>query len=97
MEIQLSKDTERRLLPRIQQYCSESLGVEAGELQASLFLRFCVEEIGPSIYNQAIADAQRFLQEKLADLENTCFAEEPGPGARRAPQKAGKRAAGFRP
>jgi uncharacterized protein (DUF2164 family) len=97
MEIKLSKDTEQRLLPKIQRYCSDSLGQEVGELQASLFLRFCVEEIGPSIYNQAIADAQGFLQEKLADLENTCFVEEPGPGVRRAAPKAGRRPAGFRP
>jgi uncharacterized protein (DUF2164 family) len=96
MEIKLSKDAETRLLPKIQRYCSDSLGVAAGELQASLFLRFCVEEIGPTIYNQAIADAQGFLQEKLADLENTCFAEEPGAGVRRAPARA-RRPAGFRP
>jgi uncharacterized protein (DUF2164 family) len=96
MDIQLTKDTEKRLVPRIQHYCSESLGLDLGELQASLFLRFCVDEIGPSIYNQAIADAQTFIQDKLVDLENTCFAEEPGPGTRRAQPKPARRA-GFRP
>ena len=27
-----------------------------------------MREIGPSIYNQAIADAQSYIQEKAADL-----------------------------
>ena len=78
MELQLGKDTEKQLMASIQRYCAENLGEELSELQASLFLRFCMEEIAPSIYNQAVNDAQVFLQEKLADLENTCFMEEFG-------------------
>ena len=96
MDIQLKKDTEKRLLTSIRRYCSESLGLEVGDLQASLFLKFCLEEIGPSVYNQAISDAQGYFQEKVADLENTCFAQESGhwkPNAKPAPA----RRAGFRP
>jgi len=39
-------------------------------------LEFCVEEIGPSIYNQAIADAQVFLREKVSDLDGVLFEVE---------------------
>ena len=39
-------------------------------------LDFCVREIGPSIYDQAIADAQEYFQEKAADLAGARFAAE---------------------
>jgi uncharacterized protein (DUF2164 family) len=44
-------------------------------LGAGVFLRFCLKEIGPAIYNQAIAGAQACLQERVTDLENICFAD----------------------
>ena len=78
MEIRLKKETERQLITSIQRYCSENLGGDIGELKASLLLRYALEEIGPSVYNQAIADAQAFFNEKVEDLENTCFAKEFG-------------------
>lgn len=95
MDIQLKKDVAQRLERSIQRYCAETMDFEMGELKAALFLKFCLEEIGPSVYNLAIADAQAYFQEKVSDLENTCFAKEfnhwkehPKPAQRRA---------GFRP
>jgi len=76
MEIKLKKDIEQKLVHSVQRYLSEQFGEEVGELKASLFLRFCLEEIGPCVYNHAIADAQTFMQERAADLENVCFMNE---------------------
>jgi uncharacterized protein (DUF2164 family) len=76
MEIKLRKDMEQRLGASIQRYLVEHFDREAGELKANLFLRFCLEEIGPAIYNQAIADAQTYFQERVADLENVCFVKD---------------------
>lgn len=76
MEIRLGKEVEQRLTESVQRYLSESFEEPVGDLKASLFLRFCVEEIGPAIYHQAIADAQAYLQERVADLENVCFVPE---------------------
>ena len=89
MEIQLTKETEQKLVHSIQRYLSEDFGEEVGELKASLLLKFCLEEIAPSVYNRAIADAQRYFQERTMDLENVCFAQEFGywtrkPGSREA-------------
>lgn len=56
MAITLAKDVEKRLITSIQRYVSENLETDIGELQSSLFLQFCLEEIGPSVYNQAIAE-----------------------------------------
>lgn len=76
MEISLSKDIEKKLAASIKRYVTENLETDIGELQSSLFLQFCLEEIGPFIYNQAISDAQSYLQEKALDMENSCFAPE---------------------
>ncbi len=76
MEITLNKDVEKRLIASIQQYLTEELGQEASTLKASLFLKYCLAEIAPTIYNMAIADAQAYIQERAADLENVCFADE---------------------
>ena len=76
MEITLEKDVRQRLIASIQRYVSENLETDVGELQSSLFLQFCMEEIGPAIYNQAISDAQRYMQERALDLENSCYAPD---------------------
>ncbi len=76
MEITLAKDVEQKLSVSIKRYVSENLDTDIGELQSSLFLQFCLEEIGPAVYNQAISDAQTYMQEKALDMENNCFAAE---------------------
>jgi len=68
MSIKLQKATEKYLLGSIKRFVAQNLETEIGDLKASLLLEFCVREIGPSIYNQAIADAQNYIQEKAADL-----------------------------
>jgi uncharacterized protein (DUF2164 family) len=76
MAIKLSKDTEERLLTSLQRYCSNNFDEEIGNLKAQLLLDFCVREIGPSIYNQAVQDAQKVMQEKIAELETNCYETE---------------------
>lgn len=76
MEIKLSPELAKHLHGSIQRFVSEQYGASAGELGAATFLAFCLKEIGPAIYNQAIADARAYLEAHVADLENVCFAEE---------------------
>jgi uncharacterized protein (DUF2164 family) len=76
MSIKLNKDAERYLLGSIKRFASEHLDADIGDLKASLILEFFVREIGPSIYNQAIADAQAYLQEKAADLGGVRYEAE---------------------
>ncbi|HWQ10358.1 MAG TPA: DUF2164 domain-containing protein [Holophaga sp.] len=78
MDIQLTKETERQLVGSIQRYLGEAFGEEVGPLKAELCLRFFLEEVAPTVYNQGIADARRYMEERAADLENVCFAEEFG-------------------
>ena len=76
MDIKLSPATEKRLHGAIQRFVVEEYGESVGELGAGTFLAFCLKELGPAIYNQAISDAQACLQERVTDLENICFATE---------------------
>lgn len=78
MTIKISKATKKKLIKSIKKYFEEELEEEIGDLKASLFLDFCLQEICPSIYNQAIIDARRFIEDKLSDMEDTCYEPEFG-------------------
>ena len=49
---------------------------EVGDLKASMLLDFCLRELGPSIYNQAIADAQARVHERTSELDAICYEPE---------------------
>jgi uncharacterized protein (DUF2164 family) len=68
MAIKLEKQTEKYLVDSIKRFFSQELDEEIGDLKATSVLDFFLKEIGPSIYNQAIADAQAYIQEKAADM-----------------------------
>ena len=76
MPITLPPDTTKQLQASIQRYVAENLDQEIGDLKASLLLEFCLKEIGPSVYNKAIADAQAYFQGRVADLEAVCYEPE---------------------
>ena len=76
MAIELSKDVTTRMVESIKRYFVESMEDEIGDLKASLLLDFCLREIAPSIYNQAIADAQAYMQDRIGDLEDSCYQPE---------------------
>ena len=78
MAIELTTETEKKLILSIKRYFTENLEEEIGDLKAKLLLDYCVEEIGPSIYNQAIADAQTFMQDKVVDLDVSLYEPEFG-------------------
>ncbi len=76
MTIKLNKEVEQRLLESIQRYCSENMDEEVGQLKARLLLDFCLREIGPSVYNQAVLDAQAAMQDRIAEIETVCYETE---------------------
>ena len=78
MAIKLSPEATKRLRASIKRYVAENLDQDIGDLKAGLLLDYCLKEIGPSIYNQAIADAQAYFTGRVADLEGVCHEEEFG-------------------
>lgn len=76
MAIKLPPDTQKKLLLSIQRFLSEQYDLSVGDVGAGIVLDFCLKEVGPSIYNQAVADAQGILQDRVTELENVCFEDE---------------------
>jgi uncharacterized protein (DUF2164 family) len=76
LDIALPDQTRAQAVASIRRYFTEQLDQEVGDLQAGLLLEFILKEIGPSVYNAAIADAQAVLRERVADLDGACFVPE---------------------
>ncbi len=76
MAIKLEKDTQQYMTDSIKRFFADDLDMEIGDLKANQVLEFCVREIAPSVYNQAIADAQAYFEEKTLDLGAARFEPE---------------------
>lgn len=76
MMIDLSKQARADAIASIQRYFKENFPEPIGELPAGLLLNFFLEEVGPAIYNRAIADAQARLQQRVTDLDGELYADE---------------------
>ncbi len=73
---ELGKETRAQAIASIQRYFEENLTEPIGNLPAGQLLDFFIEEIGPAIYNRAIADAQSLLQQRVMDLNGELFEDE---------------------
>ena len=76
MTITMSDTARKQAIASIKRYLAEELDQEVGDLKAGLMLDFFLKELAPTIYNGAIADAQTFLRDRVADLEGACSAPE---------------------
>ena len=76
MRIQLSRERRSLLIGSIRAFFREQLDDDIGELKASFVLDFFVKQLGPPVYNQAIRDAQAFVQDKLIDLDGELYEPE---------------------
>ena len=69
MAIVLSKDARTCAITSIERYFLEENGEPIGNMAAGALLNFFLAEIGPTIYNQAVAEAQERLQARVAELD----------------------------
>jgi uncharacterized protein (DUF2164 family) len=74
--IELSRQHRADAIASIQRYFEQNLPEPIGDLPAGLLLNFILEEIGPAIYNKAIADAQARMQQQLSDLTGDLYIDE---------------------
>jgi uncharacterized protein (DUF2164 family) len=90
VSISLSDDARKQSIASIKRYLSEELDQDVGDLKAGLMLDFILTEIGPSIHNAAIADAQAFLRDRVADLDGACERREFGYWPSASVRRAGR-------
>ncbi|MBR7747399.1 DUF2164 domain-containing protein [Undibacterium baiyunense] len=76
MAIQLKTEVRKQATESLQRYFDLNMEERLGNLQANALLDFILEEIGPSIYNQAVNDAQNHMQTRVQELDIDVHAEE---------------------
>jgi uncharacterized protein (DUF2164 family) len=69
MAIELSSESRKQAVASIERYFLESTGEKIGNIAAAGLLTFFLDEIGPLVYNRAVADAQERIQVRAAELD----------------------------
>ena len=69
MSIELDKTQRAEAITSIQRYFDAELEQKIGNIQAGALLNFVLEEIGPSLYNRGVADAQERLRMRVDELD----------------------------
>jgi uncharacterized protein (DUF2164 family) len=76
MAIDLPKETQQDAIKSLQKYFELNMDGKLGNIAATWLLEFIVEEIGPSIYNKGVADAQARIQARLTELDYEVHEDE---------------------
>ena len=76
MTIEIPKPVRAAAIASMQRYFEENMAEPIGELPAGLLLNYFLEEVGPVIYNQAIANAQARMTQRVSDLSGELYADE---------------------
>jgi uncharacterized protein (DUF2164 family) len=74
--ISIPEAARKQAIAALREYAVANLDEEIGDLKAGLLLDFILSELGPSVYNQAIADARAFFDERSSDLAALCYHDE---------------------
>lgn len=69
MPIELDRDQKSEAIRSIERYFQDEREERIGNLAAGALLNFFLEEIGPLIYNQAVAEAQERMLMRVQELD----------------------------
>ena len=69
MTIELNKEARASAVASIERYYKENFDEKIGNIRAAALLHFFLEEIGPSVYNQAVAEVQERLMVRVSELD----------------------------
>lgn len=69
MTIELTREARQQAITSIERYFLENMDEKIGNIAASALLGFFLEEIGPAVYNKAVADVQERLQLRVSELD----------------------------
>ncbi|MBC8056706.1 MAG: DUF2164 domain-containing protein [Rhizobiales bacterium] len=76
MAIELSKESRAAAVASIERYYKENLDEKIGNIQAAALLHFFLEEIAPSVYNQAVTAVQERLMARVTEVDIECHEDE---------------------
>ncbi|MET4576653.1 DUF2164 domain-containing protein [Ottowia thiooxydans] len=69
MTIEIAPEARKQAVTSIMRYFEENMEECIGNIAASGLLGFFLEEVGPLVYNQAVADVQERLQQRVSELD----------------------------
>jgi uncharacterized protein (DUF2164 family) len=69
MAIELNKQARQQAIASIERYFQENMDERIGNIAAGALLGFFLQEIGPSVYNQAVTEVQERLQARVMELD----------------------------
>lgn len=72
----IKKEDRERMIRNIQGYFVDEWSEEIGNLAAEDLLQFVVKEIGPYIYNDALAEARTVIGERMLSIEDELYVLE---------------------
>lgn len=78
MAIELERDVRDTAIASLRRYFDQHMEEPIGNIAAGALLGFFLEEIGPTIYNRAVADVQERLQLRVSELDLEVHEEEFG-------------------
>lgn len=78
MAIELTQEARQQAVASIERYFRENMDEKIGNIAAGALLGFFLEEVGPSIYNKAVTDAQERLQARVSELDFEVHEDEFG-------------------
>lgn len=75
-KVEIAKQARTDAIASIKRYFRENMPEPLGDLGAGLLLDFFIEEVGPAIYNRAIADAQSRIGQFVSELNGELYVDE---------------------
>lgn len=66
--IRLNAEQKKAMAAAIKAFFQNERDEEIGNLAAMLFVDFILKEFGPVFYNQGVADANRYMLERVEDM-----------------------------
>jgi uncharacterized protein (DUF2164 family) len=74
--IKLPKEQKLELIKDVQNYFAEERSESIGELASEQFIDFMIKELGPYIYNKAIDDTRKLMNEKMNQMDDELYTLE---------------------
>ena len=90
MAVELSKEARKEAIASIERWFQENRDERIGNIAAGALLAFFLEEIGPSVYNRGVADAQERMQMRLGELDIEVHEDEFGYWRKQEKERRGK-------
>ncbi len=69
MTIELPRELRQEAIASIERYFDENMDEKIGNIAAGALLGYFLEELGPLVYNKAVADVQERLQVRISELD----------------------------